>query len=71
MRSRDEIDIHDDDLTTAEAAELAQVDRATVRQWKARGHLSPASYDRRGRPLYRALDVAKAERATREKARRS
>lgn len=71
MRSPDEIDINDDDLSTAEAAALARVQAVTVRSWKARGHLAPAGRDRFGRPLYRALDVARAEAATRVAARRA
>lgn len=57
--------------TTAEAAEAAQVDPNVVRNWKYRGLLMPAKSDWRGRPLYRAVDVIRAEAATRKAARRS
>lgn len=70
MRTPAEIDIYADDVTTAEAAALAGVRPVTIRTWRLRGHLAPASYDGKGRPRYRALDVAKAEAATRERARR-
>ncbi len=63
------------DLTTAlwtveQAAEAAQVKPNTVRNWKYRGRLEQAGMDWRGRPVFRAIDVVRAERATREKARR-
>lgn len=71
MRTPDEISITDDDLTVEEAARLAGVDREVVRQWVRRGHLQVASRDPAGWRRFRALDVAKAERATRARARRS
>jgi hypothetical protein len=63
------------DLTTAlwtvdEAAEAAQVSPNVVRNWKYRGRLAQAGTDWRGRPLFRAVDVIRAEKTTREKARR-
>lgn len=70
-------------LTTAEAAEAANrwrrivsggrsatVGRTAVQNWAARGHLEPAGLDERGHPLYRLADVARAERATRDRALR-
>lgn len=57
-------------VTTAEAARHAGVSAAAVRQWASRGHLEATGTDDAGRPLYRLLDVAKAERATRSHARR-
>ena len=57
-------------LSTAEAALFAGVQPETVRQWKARGHLAPASYGERGRPLYLGIDVLRAEAKTRAAARR-
>lgn len=57
-------------VTATEAARHAGVAAATVRSWASRGHLQPAGRDEQGRPLYRLIDVAKAERATREQARR-
>lgn len=58
-------------VTTTEAANLAGVKVAAISNWKQRGHLVPAAHDGRGRPLYRWIDVAKAERATRDHARRT
>ncbi len=57
-------------VTTSEAARLAGVAVNTITTWRDRGTLTPAGTDDRGRPLYRFLDVAKAERATRDRARR-
>jgi hypothetical protein len=56
--------------TVEQAAEAAQVKPNTVRNWKYRGRLEQAGTDWRGRPVFRAVDVIRAERATREKARR-
>lgn len=63
--------------TVAEAAEHAKVSEATVRSWVHRGHLPLARAgcgreirDRSGRPRFNPLDVARAEFATRERARR-
>jgi transposase len=39
-------------LTTDEAAKLANVSPATIRQWRKRGHLFPSDWDRRRAPLY-------------------
>ena len=57
-------------ITAAEAATLCGVHAATIRKWAERGKLSASGMDRRGRKLYRLLDVARAERATRDRARR-
>lgn len=57
-------------LTTVEAARTAHVDPERIRDWKRRELLKPAEYDRRGWPLYRAVDVLQVERATRRDARR-
>ncbi|NUP39175.1 MAG: hypothetical protein HOY76_19715 [Streptomyces sp.] len=57
--------------TVAEAAELAQVTTDAVHKWRRRGLLKDAGRDRQGRVLMRAADVIRAERATRERARRS
>lgn len=67
-------------ITSTEAANLAGVTVAAISNWRERGyltrdgqrvHLAPAEHDQRGRPLYRWIDVAKAERATRDRARRT
>lgn len=57
--------------TTAEAAEAAGVAPGVIRIWAHRGHLKRANSARARVPLYRAIDVVKAEKATREKARRT
>ena len=57
-------------LPTAEAAVLAGVKPATVRQWDKRGHLVPAARDERGWPLYLGRDVLRVEARTRPAARR-
>jgi DNA-binding transcriptional MerR regulator len=57
-------------LTATEAAGYAGVTPQAVINWRNRGHLKPATRDTSGRPLYRLLDVAKAEYATRKRARR-
>lgn len=57
-------------ITTAEAATLAGVTVHAIRQWVYRGQLAKADTDSRGRPLFRWIDVARAERLTRERARR-
>jgi len=64
------VDLHTTLWTVAEAAEAAQVRPNVVRNWKYRGVLQQAGEDRNGRPLFRAIDVINAEKATREKARR-
>lgn len=60
----------DSQITANEAATLCGVSTETVRTWAHRGLLTATGMDNRGRKLYRLLDVAKAERATRDKARR-
>jgi predicted site-specific integrase-resolvase len=57
-------------VTAREAAELARVKIDTVRKWVRRGHLERAGLNEQGWPVYRAVDVAKAEYKTRERARR-
>lgn len=57
--------------TVEQAAEAAQVTPNVVRNWKYRGRLEQAGTDWRGKPLFRAVDVIRAEKATRERARRS
>ncbi len=58
-------------LTASEAATIAGVSVATIRAWVHRGHLTAVGYNEHNHPMYRLLDVAKAERATRERARRT
>ncbi|MEU7366625.1 helix-turn-helix domain-containing protein [Streptomyces hygroscopicus] len=57
-------------LTVREAAELTGVDVQTVYSWVRRGHLKVEGLDHRGQKLFRHLDVARAEMATRAKAKR-
>lgn len=55
-------------LTTAEAAEAAHVDEYRVRDWARRKILLPSD-TRDGHPLYRELDVLRAEQRTRRASR--
>ncbi|MCD2153450.1 helix-turn-helix domain-containing protein [Rhodococcus cerastii] len=57
-------------VTATEAATLCGTKTQTISMWVKRGKLAPTGLDERGRKVYRLLDVAKAERATRERARR-
>ena len=58
-------------LTASEAAYLCCVSEATIRVWAHRGTLRDSGTDpATGRKIYRAIDVARAEIVTREKARR-
>ncbi|WP_079129167.1 helix-turn-helix domain-containing protein [Streptomyces qaidamensis] len=57
-------------LTAREAAELTGVSVVTVYSWVNRGHLKVGGLDHRGQRLFRHLDVARAEKATRAKAKR-
>lgn len=61
----------DDLITTNDAATLCGVTVEAIRKWASRGQLAAAGIDERGRKLYRLIDVAKAERATRHRARRT
>lgn len=57
-------------IDSTEAANHCGVKVETIRTWVHRGLLTASGINERGRPLYRIIDVAKAERATRERARR-
>ncbi len=57
--------------TTAEAAEAAGVEPGVIRIWAYRGHLQRANSEKARTARYRAIDVVKAEKATRERARRT
>ncbi len=65
-------------ITTAQAAALCGVKQATIRKWISRGYQLPSGEQRKlpvarksGRvSLLDPVEVAKAERATRERARR-
>lgn len=60
----------DDLITVNEAATLCGVTAAAIRQWASRNLIAAAGLDERGRKLYRLIDIAKAEKATRTRARR-
>lgn len=53
-------------ITATEAARLCGVTTQCISNWVARGQLKEADIDPRGRRLYRVIDVARAERATRD-----
>jgi hypothetical protein len=72
------VDFELDDLwTVAEAARRVtewtgtKVSEQAIWQWVKRGHLEVAERDRRGRLKFTPLAVARAERRTRERARRT
>jgi hypothetical protein len=58
------------EIDSTDAATLCGVSVATIRTWVHRGTLKASRVNDRGRPLFTLLDVAKAEKATRDKARR-
>lgn len=64
-------DITEATWTATEAAEAVGVTVHTIWQWKRRGHLQPSGMNREGLLVFRVLDVAKAEHATRARARRA
>ena len=64
-------DITEATWTAAEAAEAVGVKVHTIWQWKRRGHLKPVGINDDGVQVFLVLDVARAEYATRERARRS
>ena len=57
--------------TTAQAAEAAGVSPGVIRIWAHRGHLQRANSETSRTARYRAIDVVRAEKATRERARRT
>lgn len=57
-------------ITATQAASYCGVALCTITKWVRIGNLEPAGIDERGRKLYRVIDVAKAEKATRDRARR-
>jgi len=58
-------------VSATEAANLCGVTVQAFSEWVKRGQLAPSGLDSRGRKLYRLLDVAKAQRTTRDRARRA
>ena len=56
-------------LTATQAATMAGVTVQAIVNWRNRGHLTPAG-NCHGRPVYRLIDIARAEHKTRTKARR-
>lgn len=60
----------DSQITATEAAALCGVAVCTITKWVRERRIEPVGLNIQGRKLYRLLDVAKAEYATREKARR-
>lgn len=58
----------DDLIGSTRAANLVGVTVETIKKWRQRGHLETKGLDERGRPMYRWIDVVRAELATRDKA---
>ena len=67
----DPIDRLNELISSSEAARLCGVALNTITTWRTRGLIEPSGLDDRGRPLYRFIDIARAERATRDRARRN
>lgn len=55
----------EDLITATDAARLCGVTTQAINNWVARGHLTPAGIDDRNRRVYKVIDVALAERKTR------
>jgi hypothetical protein len=53
-------------LTVADASYHAGVGAETIRKWVRRDHLPVAARDPFGRPLFRWVDVAQAEKGRRD-----
>lgn len=58
-------------VDTTAAANLVGVSVETIRKWRQRGKIEVKGLTPTGRPMYRWIDVVRAERATRDKARRT
>jgi hypothetical protein len=48
-------------LTRSEAAEVARVSKERIRGWERAGHLEREGLNADGQPLYKAVEVAKAQ----------
>jgi DNA-binding transcriptional MerR regulator len=48
-------------LTRAEAATVADVSVERIRTWERRGHLEREGLNEAGQPVYKAVEVAKAQ----------
>lgn len=48
------------------SAGAAAVTRSAICNWRTRGHLHVTGLDERGHPLYALVDIALAEKATRD-----
>jgi predicted site-specific integrase-resolvase len=57
-------------MTAQEAADHFGVKLFTIYSWVRRGRLQVGGLDERGRKVFRLLDVALVEKATRAKAKR-
>ncbi|MEU5448670.1 helix-turn-helix domain-containing protein [Streptomyces californicus] len=57
-------------MTVKEAALFTGVSVQTVYSWVRRGHLTVTGLDHRGQKVFRHLDVARAEQATRTRSQR-
>lgn len=57
----------DDLVDTRTAAEQVRVEPATIRKWKQRGLITPEGLDAYGNPMYRLIDILRAEQKTRQR----
>lgn len=58
-------------LNTTEASTIFGVQAATIRKWASLGKIEAVGEDARHRKLYRLIDIARYEKATRAAAGRS
>lgn len=60
-RALKHVDWHDDRLPLLHIAIYTDINEATLRQWKKRGHLAPVDVDDCGRPLFLVIDAWRAQ----------
>jgi hypothetical protein len=58
------------EITATQAASYCGVAVCTITKWAREGRINPVGVSPQGRKLYKLLEVAKAEHATKERARR-
>lgn len=57
----------DELVDTPTAAEAVFVHPATIRSWKAKGLIKPSGLNQYGHPMYRFIDILRAEQKMRKR----